>query len=214
MRKLPLMLLLATVACAHRSAPHDGPTQAHTHEVDAFDRVELSGSFQTDIIVGTPRQVIVEADEATLAHVYTRVRGGQLEVGFDRRWRRWSTPRVTIVTPDLWAVEANGANRLSIAHVAGPSLDLELNGSAHVVVSGHADRFDVEINGSGRIDAGQLRADAVEVDIRGSGHADVTALAALNAEIHGSGRIAYAGRPKQVERKVMGSGWVRPAAGD
>ena len=222
MRKLLLTVLLGAVACAHRSDPASGAgdghahgqSQSHDHQVEAFDRVELSGAFETTIIVGTPRQVIVEADEATLAHVTTRVRHGELEVGIQRRWRRWSTPKVTIVTPDLSRVEANGSNRVSIEHAKGPSLDLELNGSANVVVDGKVDRFAAEINGSGRLDAHKLRADDVGVQIHGSGHADVTALAALDAQIYGSGRIAYAGAPAQVTHNVAGSGWVRPATAD
>ncbi len=212
MRKLLLTVVLGAVACAHRAEPSTEAT--HDHEVEAFDRVELSGAFDTTIIVGSPRQVIVEADEATLARVTTRVHHGQLEVGLKRPRRHFSTPRVTIVTPSLSRVEANGSNRLTIEHVAGPSLDLELNGSAHATVAGEAERFEAEINGSGRLDAEALRADDVGVQIHGSGHADVTALAALDAQIYGSGRIAYAGAPAHVQHEVAGSGWVRPATRD
>ena len=80
---------------------------------------------------------------------------------------------------------------------------LELRGSGDIRISGTTQRTDIEVFGSGDVDAGGLRSEDVDVVIRGSGDAHVNSTGRLEQSVFGTGEIhdngsAGRGRPRGV----------------
>lgn len=67
------------------------------------------------------------------------------------------------------------------------------------------DDQDLNISGSGRYQAEQLRSKSVKIDMSGSGMASVNASEVLDIHMSGSGTLAYTGDPKQVTQDISGS---------
>ena len=72
---------------------------------------------------------------------------------------------------------------------------------ADIDLSGKAREAFVENNGSGEIDADDLRADTVHAYVNGSGDVKVYASNLLHAVANGRGKIEYKGNPMTLNRE-------------
>lgn len=99
----------------------------------------------------------------------------------------------------------DGSGEITVQDVRVDTLTVRLDGSGAVTIDGDAQTQDVEINGDGDYEAGDLRSADAVVTIRGAGDAAITASRALDARIDGSGSISYDG-DAQVEKQITGSG--------
>lgn len=83
----------------------------------------------------------------------------------------------------------------------------KIEGSGEIRVSGETLASDLEVIGSGNIDAADLQSNACVAYISGSGIIDALVYNSLDATIIGSGTIYYAGEPA-VTKYISGSGRV------
>jgi len=182
---------------------------AQDRNVSEFRSIGLEGAFHLDVAVGSPQRVSLEGKAGVLEHVVTSVEDGQLTIQFDAgKLPRAADVRVTIVTPQLAAVQAEGAAELDIVGLNGPDLSLEVEGATRARLGGEVEALSVELVGAGSLDALDLLAQSVDIAIVGAGVANVTAVAQLDAEIAGTGRVRYRGDPA-VAKTVHGVGRVR-----
>lgn len=82
-----------------------------------------------------------------------------------------------------------------------------VSGSGIVRVEGKTESAEIDISGSGTVDAGSLKADEVEVDLSGSGDCRIDAREELDVNITGSGEVLYRGNPR-IKSSIRGSGSV------
>jgi putative autotransporter adhesin-like protein len=80
-----------------------------------------------------------------------------------------------------------------------------MSGSATITAAGTADDQDLNISGSGRYQAEQLRSKSVKINMSGSGTASVHASDMLDVHMSGSGTLTYTGDPKRVTQDISGS---------
>jgi len=86
---------------------------------------------------------------------------------------------------------------------------VRLSGSSEMVAQGEARVVDVEINGSGEADLGDLKAREASVDISGSGEATIAPTEAADLDISGSGEVTLLTNPPRLTSDVSGSGTVK-----
>jgi len=82
-------------------------------------------------------------------------------------------------------------------------------GSGRITAAGSCQVMEMQLAGSGTLDARHLAADRVEVMLKGSGSGHVFARRAAEIELQGSGNLAVYGNPDQREINRKGSGSVR-----
>ncbi|WP_297082133.1 head GIN domain-containing protein [uncultured Demequina sp.] len=194
---------VATLAgCSFVGTDLDGVTDTESRAVDAFDRVEVNGSSDVDIVVGKERSVMVTGDTALLDRVLT------LD-GPDGIWG-WTASDVhyAITVPALTDLELSGSGDISVTGVDSSALGVELSGSGDIQLAGTTDELRLEIDGSGRIEAARLAAHDATVDLSGSGDVTVNADTTLDVEVSGSGEVTYLGTAS-VSTEMSGSGEVR-----
>lgn len=188
-----------------------GHAAAQTRSVGAFTGVDLAGSNIVSITVGSPKSVVVHADDNLLDKVTTRVQGGRLVVGQTPGSFSTKAPmRVDVTTPTLGTVVLSGSGIVTVSGVTGQLLKVDLPGSGIVRATGTVARLDVSVDGSGDAELRDLTATAAHATVGGSGRVLVTATDSLDASIAGSGAIMYAGSPAHVTTHVTGSGAVVP----
>lgn len=101
----------------------------------------------------------------------------------------------------------DGSGEITVQDARVDALTVRLDGSGAVTIDGDTQTQEVEINGDGDYEAGDLRSAHAVVTIRGAGDAAVTASRTLDARIDGSGSISYDG-DAQVAKQISGSGDV------
>ena len=199
-------------------------------QVGAFSQLRLDSSVDVQAHQGATPSVTVHADDNIEPLIETAVDGDTLVVRMKKgsSFRTHHKVMVDVVFTSLTSVQQRGSGDLHIDKISGPRFEssisgsgdlnienaqvgafaLSIAGSGDVIISGTADEARFGIAGSGDINARNFPAKKVSVSISGSGDAHVNATEALEAKVAGSGDVTYSGRPKDVSRRVSGSGSI------
>jgi hypothetical protein len=78
-----------------------------------------------------------------------------------------------------------------------------------MALSGKGTDLEINISGSGSVDAESLEAENCVAKISGSGKCEVNASKSIDARISGSGSVYYKGDPVKVNSHSSGSGKVK-----
>lgn len=202
---LLLPAALAALVLAGCAIEDDGPRRTENRDVAAFTRVDNEGSVDLRLHVGEPRRVQVRAGEKVIDDVSTEVRDGTLYVTFDHEGWGGNDVVVEASVPSLTGAELTGSGDLEADNIDADAFALSSEGSADILLTGTADRLDVDIEGSGDADLADLAAREARVSVQGSGGADVDAADRLDVVVEGSGDVRYHGDPELTQR-VDGSG--------
>jgi hypothetical protein len=105
--------------------------------------------------------------------------------------------------------DVSGAGKVILVATIDNTADFGISGSGKIEARGQAGEVKTNISGSGRVLAADLETNRCEVRISGSGSVEINVKDELNANISGSGSVAYKGNPRKVNSHSSGSGKVR-----
>jgi hypothetical protein len=222
------MLTYSCIPCTEGS----GNVITEQRLVTEFSGVENTTSFNVDILYDSAYSVEVAADDNILQLISTSVRGGRLiiDTDYDMCISSGSTVNIEIHMPIIESIELNGSgnmdiddfdcNSLEISNSGSgnidisniystTTIDIEVDGSGDVKISGKARRGNYDVNGSGSIYAEDLLLDDCYANNTGSGNIYCFAYLLLDATVDGSGDIIFSGSPDEVSEDINGSGSVR-----
>ncbi len=174
-----------------------------------FSEIDVGGCFDVHVSFGREQKVELTADDNLFEHFVIEVRGGTLELDFDRNLDPSEKPRLDIVARKLDAVSVHGAGELEIEDFAGERFEFDLSGAGSLAIDGSVDELDVDLSGAGSVDARDLKARRADVQLSGAGNATVTVTDRLRARISGVGNLTYYGDPEDRDVHVSGLGHVR-----
>ena len=109
---------------------------------------------------------------------------------------------------DSTAVQISGSGIVRMGELHCQSAATHISGSGDASLSGRAERHEIRITGSGKLDAADFETGETDVRISGSGKVKLNVLKTLNVRISGSGAVDYRGKA-QVSQRVSGGGRVR-----
>ena len=210
-----------------------GPIVSRNYQVAAFDRIEIAGPFDVNVVTGAKGGISASGNQALLDETDVIVEGGVLKIMPKKKkgmhWG-WSSKGKATFTVNAAALkgasiagsgmiavdkiagdfdgDVAGSGDLKLASVAGGKVKLAIAGSGAVQAAGKADSVDIEIAGSGGVDAKSLAARTASVSIAGSGSVTAQARETANVSIVGSGDVDVTGGAKCTVEKA-GSGDVR-----
>ncbi|WKN32321.1 DUF2807 domain-containing protein [Porifericola rhodea] len=226
MRTLTLISLLLA-ACFGLHAQN-----IEQRKVERFEHIVFEGRGEMILSEGKMPALELEAsDDVDMRRVKTYVRGNTLYITYDRDnddvWDLY--PKITAyvsyqelssiktegivdvisetpITHDTFRFVAEGMGKnklqLEVDH-----LEVEIAGTADVVASGQAQRCQLLLDGTGKLDALELEAKNVDAEINGTGSLLVYATERLYVEANGFGaQVRYKGDPK--DKVINKSGWV------
>lgn len=175
----------------------------------AFQSIISNGSVQVYIQQGNFYDISVRTDDNILQYLETIVENNTLTIEFRRGYSvSPSMAEVYITMPSLRSIALNGsANVIGQGNINADVLDLIINGSGNISLSGFADYLRVGINGSGNIRTGNMNVRNADINITGSGNVEVSVSNDLNVTITGSGDVYYKGNPR-LSLNIRGSGRV------
>jgi hypothetical protein len=197
-------------SCNPNAMHGSGVAKTETRAVGSFSKIELAGSPDIEVAVGSDTSVAVTADDNLLPIIETKVEGDTLKIRSERSYNTSLGVKVDIKVPALDGVSITGSGNIRVAGLQAGDMGASVTGSGNVTLSGVVDQLSIRITGSGDVRAGELAAKRVKAAVTGSGNATVRAAEELDARVTGSGNVLYSGHPSQVRRSVTGSGEINP----
>lgn len=187
-----------------------GTKAEDSRQVPAFSSISFNGSYSAELAVGGEATetvtVLLTGDDNIVPLIDTVVEGGVLTI--DSEKNLWTDLPLTVkATPfELDGITINGSADVNATGIHGPKINVEVNGSGDVTLSGQAEAVKLEVNGSGDVQARDLKATSVTIEIAGSGDVEVCASKSLSVDIAGSGAVTYYCNPSVVNQDIAGSG--------
>jgi hypothetical protein len=237
MRLVALLAVLPLAACSAHSDASDsklgiagtGSGAQRSFAATNFSDVDLRGSDNVDVRVGTGFSVRAEGPSAELDQLKIEKVGQTLRIGrIDGHGFQWGSHKgvtVYVTMPRIAAASISGSGDMTVDRVDGQSFkgdsagsgnldiatlnvqsgDFSIAGSGGMKLKGSARQLGVSIAGSGDVDAGGLKAEGAKVSVAGSGgvKADVTGPAEVT--MMGSGEVDL-GPGAKCSTTKMGSG--------
>lgn len=228
MRPIPTLICLAAIAlagCAIIVTPGegdfhlktafnkdavigDGQVTSERREVDSLAELSVSGPLVVEVRVGQARSLEVEADANLLPLIRTQTDGDALKIWVEGEVRTNNGMRVLYTLPQLSKVKASGSGRLSVSDLQGGALTLNKSGSGDSKLSGRVGTLNMQLTGSGDVDAGALQSGNANLSLTGSGRLKLGQVSAdaINIKLRGSGELEASGSVTQLNAQVVGSG--------
>ena len=231
---LPLISLVlmacGTINIGFNTVRGSGNLITEDRAVSGFTKVMIQGTGDLYIEQGNEEALSIEAEDNLMEYLTSEVRDNTLILGFKEgvnvsptRGIRYNLKVKNLAdvsvagsgniymdgfkAEDLY-LSVSGSGNAAIKDLAAASLRIASSGSGNFEVSGSAPKADVNISGSGKYKAGELKTEDTRITIGGSGEAIVWASINLTVQISGSGDISYYGEPS-VSQSISGSGSVK-----
>lgn len=206
---MALLLVGCSDASPLSTVQGSGQVQRQVRRITSFSQLQLDCAADVEFHRAPQVSLIVEADDNVLPMIQTDVQGQKLVISSSGSYSSAHTVRVSVTGPSLDRAEINSSGQISASGLQAEHFTAAISGSGNLSASGSATVVNVDLQGSGNIDLGQLDAKKAEVTLSGSGSILVHATQSLNANLSGSGDIRCTGHPSDVHRNVSGSGQVR-----
>jgi len=204
-----------------------GNTVTQELAIDDFTGFELNIGAQVYISQGDEVEVLVKGQENIIEELETKVRNDIWEIEFDDCVENSDVLRIFITTPNLNFISNNGSGNIKSDNILSvEDFEIKNNGSGNIQLSiegnvivtrntgsgkleleGVAATLDVDIRGSGDVEAFDLLIRDAQVEVDGSGDAQVNVTDFLEIMIEGSGDVYYKGEP-DLKVTTRGSGKV------
>ncbi len=211
------MRILSTLACMMMAGCMVGPgitgsgvSKTETRDVPAFSKIYIEGAADVKIDVDSakPQSMTVTADDNILPILETSVKNGTLTVTTKEPYSSRNGVKIVLSLAAFDGAKISGSGDLTAANITGKAVDITIEGSGDVKLSGTTDKLSVTIDGSGDVDAFKLAAADAKVQISGAGDVRVNATNNLSAQVNGAGDIVYMGNPNVI-KEINGAGGVR-----
>lgn len=242
MNFLALGLIIPLAACSfgwngdgeNSGAAAAGSGTIRTFQVAGFNGIDLRGSDDVDVRVGTGFSVRAEGASEQLDRLRIERHGDTLAIGrkdgASFGWSKGAKVKVYVTLPRLTDASISGSGNMAVDRVDGGgfeggiagsgNLDIaaievadakfSIPGSGTVRASGAAQALTVDIAGSGTINGAKLHARSATIDLSGSGSVRAVVDGPAKVDLSGSGDVDLGPNARCTISK-SGSGSVRCA---
>jgi len=210
----------------------NGTIETKAFNLNDFEEVSVSGSFDVELTQGPEYKVELETDANLTQYIEINKKGKTLVIseqdGFNLRPSKNSKVRVTM--PHVYDIAITGSGDIKTTSdftetekvdisitgsgdatlgIKAPKVDASITGSGTARVSGSTKDQSISITGSGDYFGQELLSENATVSIGGSGTAKLFASVKLDVSIGGAGDVYYKGSPA-ISKSIGGSGSVQP----
>ncbi|TVQ15169.1 MAG: hypothetical protein EA364_02870 [Balneolaceae bacterium] len=205
---IPLMFLIAGCQTSMLTKTGSGRAAEEYREMEPFNRVVVTGTFNIEIVRDSLHYVIVELDHNLTQYVRLSVDEGSLHIRAEERFTNFVPARLVIGSPYISHIKTQGNHKLIARDVDNDVLDISSTGTMHMELAGLVDELNLVLDGRCVVNAGALEALYVKLQSSGISTSTVNAVRTIRAEGTGSTRVRYLGSPVTVESEIEGRGFV------
>lgn len=206
-----------------------GPIVEEAVFTQEFDAINLAMHASVSVNYGPENTVTILAPSNILQYINICSKGGILNITNSRCLRtKLNDVRIIITTPELSGLRMAGSGMIDLeSEFSGEELTLEIagsgnismneinyahiksliSGSGNIHLKGQSTSQQIQLSGSGKVNAFSLSSEEAFVRISGSGSVSVHVSRFMDARISGSGNIYYTGSPG-LNINISGSGQI------
>lgn len=207
-----------------------GKTTSIERSISDFTKLDVAGSFDVVLSISKTNKINLEGDENIIPYLKTEIVEDVLKIYLDNPDNLNFKGSVKINVPvkqlnelsfrgsgtifsnegiksEKFKLEASGSGDLEINIISEKS-SVSLKGSGSIKIKGTTNELSLSQTGSGDINAANFISKNAEADLKGSGSIKINVTNNLKANLQGSGDINYSGNPKNVDKKIGGSGSI------
>ena len=203
---------------------------SQTRNLPSFKEVHVSGGFDVVLTKGDAESVAIESSDVDMDKIMTEVEGDKLKIYLKKgNYHNVNIKfRVTYkeieaihssgsseivcnsdIKADNFSLHSSGSGNIKLTSLNTDDFEIHNSGSSNIDVAGTAKRQSVQISGSSKINAFDLKSEESKVSISGSGDVHINVSQSLEASVSGSGDISYKGNPDIRNVRVSGSGNIK-----
>jgi len=215
-------LLLPAALWLVSLVPTLAQTGREVREVPTFHALEVSSGIELHLVAGATQHVEVSADTPEdQARLQTSVEGGVLRVRYDflksQPWRSSHHGKLQayVTAAQLTGLQASSGSSLAVegaypttnlelevssgaslkGEFAATSIRARLSSGSEAVVSGSAQRLDIQTSSGAAFTGKNLRADECQASASSGASIAVAVQKTLSAEASSGGSVSYVGSP-------------------
>ncbi len=169
-----------------------GPITSRNYDFTGFTRVEVSSTFEVEIVQSNAWSITIEAQEKLFDNLNVSKTGDTLEVNLKWGWGSWVSSwgfkraKARITMPNLEALTLSGASSGTAAGFrSNRDAEIAVSGASSLKIDMEAAMVKMEISGASHI-TGNLKAASLTAEISGASRATLTG-AADGLDINASG---------------------------
>lgn len=203
MTKILLLLsVFAFTQCAYfesNKAKGDCEMMTKSIDIDPFDKLEVSGGWEVQLIPSQSYNVVIQADENLIDLVMLNQNDGRLNIGAQKTIGRASDKLIKIYfTGDLKMIKANNETEVfSENDLELTSILIDVSSQAKVELSLKANDLEIEGSSKGEL---SLDADSKNLEINATSSADIS--------VDGSHKITTVNASSSADVKLNGNGEI------
>ncbi len=233
--KYPALSILALMitsfsfyGCNNNCKEPSGTVKSEQRPIGDFSKIELSGNVKLNLKQGSSQSLSIQADENVLADFLTEVSGSTLTLKTKENYCDANDILVNLTLKNLDELTASGATEITsdgriktgdFAIILSGSSNLKLNleaqrvsttanGSSDITLTGQAGEHEVDMSGSGSLQAFDFVVGDYKIQSSGSNKCEINVLNQLDVSSSGSSEVFYKGNPKKVSNDNSGSAKV------
>ncbi len=209
--------------CVHGS----GSRASENRKVSDFSRIDISGGFHVILKQDSSLSVKVTADDNLMKYIKTTVNGSKLRIYTRRSICNSGQMTVYVGVRHLEELKASGGIEVEsdgkittqdmhfrLAGATKITMDLNAanvttsgSGATELNLKGQASSHNIDLSGSGKVNALDFVVGNCEIQTAGVGHSEVNVLHSLSVHSTGASDVKYRGNPSVTSDKV-GAGSV------
>ncbi|MHB1177166.1 MAG: head GIN domain-containing protein [Daejeonella sp.] len=194
-------------------------------KIEAFTKVETSGSIKVILKQGTDYGLRIIADDNIQKEIETYVRGNTLIIDMDGNFCDAGPITVYVNSREYEGIDASGAveilsdGKLSVKDfelgLSGSSkVDIDINaanmktsssGASEIFLKGQAGSHELDLSGSSSVEALDFVVGRYRIESSGSSNSRINVLNELNISSSGSSDVEYRGSPSNIKNDESGA---------
>lgn len=186
--------------------------------IRGFSRVDVSHTFQVEIIQSSSYKVVVRADDNLQAHLRIEKRGETLVLGLkpSRSYNlRNATLEAEVHMPELRGIDVSGASDVSFGgfssvkdfevelsgasyldgEITAQDVHIEVSGASRVRLQGKAEDLRLDASGASSLDLEDFPVQDADIELSGASEAEVVIDGILDIDASGASRLYFGGSP-------------------
>ncbi len=186
----------------------NGKVVKQQRPIDLFEKIDIDGSFNINIVNGQKATVEVIAESNILALIRTEVRKNTLYIATDGSFCTTHLLRVNITAKSVSSIAARSASEVVYEAGASSSDDLSINlaDASEMVVSGKGQRVNIVLQDASDLDASQFEAKDVTINTSGSAEAKILVTGRLSAKASDASEVYFSGNPEILKNQALDAG--------
>lgn len=199
-----------------------------TRNTEPFTKIETSGSFEIVLKQDSISALIINADDNIQDEIETSISGKTLSISMSNNICDSGPILIYINSKDFEKIKASGSvdiksdgllnvNDFELNLSGSSKVMLEMNakklrtsssGSSEISLKGQAGAHELELSGSGHIEALDFVVGEYNIKSSGSSQSMINVLNVLNVRSSGSSTVKYKGKPSKISNHDSGSSQI------